>query len=79
MPERLKDLFFTDPFIQQLADAIEGVHPAFDRDWFVHLVYDATWEDLELKAKEIDQMTTRLKDLEESIMESQREDLNYFG
>ncbi|UCF08378.1 MAG: proteasome assembly chaperone family protein [Thermoplasmata archaeon] len=37
------------------------------------------FKDLQMKAKEIDQMTTRLKDLEESMMESQREDLNYFG
>jgi len=43
----------------------------------LHVTID--FKDLELKAKEIDQMTTRLKDLEESIMESQREDLNYFG
>ncbi len=43
----------------------------------LHVTID--FKDLELKAKEIDQMTTRLKDLEESMMESQREDLNYFG
>lgn len=43
----------------------------------LHVTID--FKDLELKAKEIDQMTTRLKDLEESIMESQQEELNYFG
>ena len=51
MPEKLKDMFFTDPFVQQLADAIERVHPAFDRDRFASLVYDGTWESLELKGK----------------------------
>jgi proteasome assembly chaperone (PAC2) family protein len=34
---------------------------------------------LELKAKEIDHMTNKLKDLETSMIESQNEDLNYFG
>ena len=43
----------------------------------LHVTID--FKDLELKAKEIDQMTTKLKDLEESIVESQREELNYFG
>lgn len=34
---------------------------------------------LEIKAKEIDYMTSKLKDLEESMVEAQKEDLNYFG
>jgi proteasome assembly chaperone (PAC2) family protein len=40
---------------------------------------DIDFQELEKKAKEIDRMTTKLKDLEDSIKESQREDLNYFG
>jgi 3-methyladenine DNA glycosylase AlkC len=51
MAEKLKDLFFADAFLQQLADAIEGVHPAFDRERFARLVYGGTWDDLALKAK----------------------------
>ena len=34
---------------------------------------------LEQKAKEIDYMTSKLKDLESSMIESSKEDLNYFG
>ena len=37
------------------------------------------FNELELKAKEIDYMASKLKDLEESIKESQQEDLSYFG
>ncbi len=34
---------------------------------------------LELKAKEIDFMTSKLKDLEESIVDDKKDELNYFG
>jgi len=37
------------------------------------------FKQLELKAKEIDYMTSKLKDLEESIAEDKRDELNYFG
>ncbi|UCE37367.1 MAG: proteasome assembly chaperone family protein [Thermoplasmata archaeon] len=37
------------------------------------------FKQLELKAKELDYMTSKLKDLETSMIESQKEDLNYFG
>jgi uncharacterized protein (TIGR00162 family) len=36
-------------------------------------------KELEMKAKEIDFMTTKLKDLENSMLEGPEEDLNYFG
>jgi uncharacterized protein (TIGR00162 family) len=37
------------------------------------------FKQLELKAKEIDYMTSKLKDLEESIAEDKKDELNYFG
>ena len=40
MPEKLKDLFFTDLFIDQLGDAIRDVYPDFEREKFTRLVYD---------------------------------------
>lgn len=37
------------------------------------------FKELELKAKEIDFMTNKLRDIESSMTETQKEDLNYFG
>jgi uncharacterized protein (TIGR00162 family) len=37
------------------------------------------FKELELRAKEIDYMTSKLKDLEDSMKETPKEDLNYFG
>lgn len=37
------------------------------------------FKQLEMKAKEIDYMTSKLKDLETSMIDSEREDLTYFG
>jgi uncharacterized protein (TIGR00162 family) len=37
------------------------------------------FKQLQMKAKEIDYMTSKLKDLETSMIDSQKEDLNYFG
>jgi uncharacterized protein (TIGR00162 family) len=37
------------------------------------------FKELEVKAKEIDFMTNKLKDLEKSMLEGPEEDLNYFG
>jgi 3-methyladenine DNA glycosylase AlkC len=51
MAEKLKDLFLTNSFIDQLADAIQQVHPDFDKEQFTRLVHDGTWESKELKAK----------------------------
>jgi 3-methyladenine DNA glycosylase AlkC len=51
MPEKLKDLFFTDSFIHQLGDVIQGVRPDFEKEKFTRLVQDETWETKELKAK----------------------------
>jgi 3-methyladenine DNA glycosylase AlkC len=51
MPEKLKDLFFTTSFIRQLGDAIRQVYPDFDREKFIRLVSDSTWDTKELKAR----------------------------
>jgi uncharacterized protein (TIGR00162 family) len=37
------------------------------------------FKQLELKAKEIDYMTSKLKDLEETMAEEKKDELNYFG
>jgi 3-methyladenine DNA glycosylase AlkC len=49
MPEKLKDLFFTTSSIGQLGEAIERVYPDFDRERFTALVFDADWDNRELK------------------------------
>lgn len=51
MPERLKDLFFTESSIGDLGDAIEQVYPAFDKEKFTALVFDADWGNKELKQR----------------------------
>jgi 3-methyladenine DNA glycosylase AlkC len=51
MPEKLKDLFFTSSSIGQLGEAIEQVYPAFEKERFTALVFDADWDSRELKEK----------------------------
>ena len=51
MAEKLKDLFFSSSFIDQLGDAIQRVYPGFDKGKFARLVYDSTWETKELKER----------------------------
>lgn len=51
MPEKLKDVFFTNSFIEQLGAAIRQVHPTFDQAKFTGLVFDDSWEARELKEK----------------------------
>jgi 3-methyladenine DNA glycosylase AlkC len=51
MPEKLKDIFFTSSFIEQLGQAIGQVYPDFDQKKFNSLVYDDGWADRELKEK----------------------------
>ena len=51
MPEKLKDLFFSRSFVDQLGDAVYQVYPDFDKNEFIRLVYDGTWEARELKDK----------------------------
>lgn len=51
MPERLKDLFFSDKFIKELGDAVQNVYPDFDLRKFNHLISDDDWDNRELKQK----------------------------
>jgi 3-methyladenine DNA glycosylase AlkC len=51
MATALKDQFLQRPFFERLAVSIAGVHPAFDRDRFLALVFDGKWDDLALKAR----------------------------
>jgi 3-methyladenine DNA glycosylase AlkC len=51
MPEKLKDIFFTPTFVTQLADAIQRACPDFEKEKFDSLVYDAGWEERELKER----------------------------
>lgn len=51
MPERLKDLFFSDKFITELGDAIQDVYPDFDQEEFNRLIYGDDWRSKELKQK----------------------------
>ncbi len=51
MAEKLKDLFFSSSFINQLEDAIQQIYPDFDQENFIRLVHDGTWETKELKEK----------------------------
>jgi 3-methyladenine DNA glycosylase AlkC len=51
MPEKLKDLFFSKRFIEQLAEAIQQIYPDFDKEKLLQAVYDEGWEDRELKAR----------------------------
>ncbi len=51
MPERLKDLFFSDKFITELGYAILNVYPDFDQIKLNHLIYSDDWHSKELKQK----------------------------
>jgi 3-methyladenine DNA glycosylase AlkC len=51
MPEKLKDIFFSNVFIDQLGETIQGLYPDFEVEEFKRLVYDDDWESRELKAK----------------------------
>ena len=51
MPEKLKNLFFTEESLNSFADSINKYCTIFSKDEFLKLVYDETWETLELKAK----------------------------
>ena len=51
MPEKLKELFFTQDSINCFADAILKYYPGFDKSKFLNLIYDDSWDLLELKQK----------------------------
>lgn len=51
MPEKLKNLFFTEDSINNFANSIEKHFPEFDKQKFLNLIDDDSWKNLELKAK----------------------------
>ncbi len=51
MPEKLKDLFFTSESLNIFADSIKKQYSIFDKPKFLNLIYNHTWESLELKEK----------------------------
>jgi len=51
MPEKLKNLFFTKDSLNNFVDALRNHCPKFDKAKFLKLIYDDSWEKLELKAK----------------------------
>lgn len=51
MPEKLKNMFFTQDSIKAFAETILKYFSTFDKTKFLELIYDKTWDSLELKAK----------------------------
>jgi 3-methyladenine DNA glycosylase AlkC len=51
MAERLKDMFFTQSSMNEFAETIKKIYPAFDKKKFLSLIFDSTWESQELKEK----------------------------
>jgi len=51
MPERLKDIFFTEESLNKFGDNIQKYYPEFVRDKFLSLVFDERWDSRELKEK----------------------------
>lgn len=50
-PTPLKDLYFQRPFFDMLTSKIQSVWPNFDDKRFFNLLYNNTWESLELKGR----------------------------
>ena len=51
MPERLKDIFFTDKFILELGGELERASPKFNKKQFIELVTEDAWKEMALKEK----------------------------
>jgi len=51
MAERLKNLFFTKESLNNFAQAIKSQYSTFNEKEFYKNIYDASWEELELKEK----------------------------
>jgi 3-methyladenine DNA glycosylase AlkC len=51
MADKLKDMFFTDTFVEQLGTAIVRTYPNFDAERFKEHVFESVWRNLELKQK----------------------------
>jgi len=51
MAEKLKNLFFTETFLNSLGKEIQSVYPEFDKKQFLALIYIPAWENMELKER----------------------------
>jgi 3-methyladenine DNA glycosylase AlkC len=51
MPDKLKDMFFTEDSLTQFAYRIKKSYPKFNKKKFMTLIFDDKWKSLELKAK----------------------------
>lgn len=51
MPEKLKDIMFTDDTIEMFINAVAKAYPAFDVPAFKDFLYDSRWRERELKEK----------------------------
>ena len=51
MPEKLKNLFFTQDSLRLFAEAIKNVYSDFNVEEFLKLIHDESWDTLALKAK----------------------------
>jgi len=71
MPERLKDMFFTQTSVSAFADTIKNNYPGFDKKRFVRLVFDETFESRELK----DRMAHTTRCLHQTFPESYKDAL----
>ena len=51
MPEKLKDMFFTESSLNDFGDIIKNIYPEFEKPAFLKLVFNKNWDSLELKKK----------------------------
>lgn len=51
MAKRLKDQFFTEDSLKQLADAVQSAYPDFNQEQFFSRIYTDEWQDLPLKGQ----------------------------
>ncbi len=71
MAERLKDMFFTRDSINKFADAIKQHYPSLDKQRFLELMFDKSFESKEL----LDKMKHTTKCLHDTLPKSYREAL----
>ena len=71
MAELLKDQFFTPDSINKLGETIQQFYSDFEKERFVQLVFDDSWEDKELKER----MRHFTVCLHETLPQSYRESL----
>ncbi|MCP4219633.1 MAG: DNA alkylation repair protein [bacterium] len=51
MPEKLKNIYFTDDSMKHIAETVKDVYPSFEKETFLQLLFNDGWKALELKEK----------------------------